>query len=58
MGFPVTFVCLIQIGHIKKEADGALVYTVVNQDPEAEGTRHKNQTCRKNGALNSLKPRT
>ncbi|XP_026780737.3 bromodomain-containing protein 9 isoform X1 [Pangasianodon hypophthalmus] len=25
-----------KIGYIKKEADGALIYTVVNQDPEAE----------------------
>lgn len=53
MGFLMTFVCLIQIGHIKKEADGALVYTVVNQDPEAEGTRHKEKW-----SLNSLKYRT
>lgn len=28
------------MGYIKKEGDGNLIYNVVNQDPEAEGTRH------------------
>lgn len=27
------------MGYIKKEGDGNLIYNVVNQDPEAEGTR-------------------
>lgn len=46
MCFLMSFLCvsLIQIGYIKKDADGALIYNVVNQDPEAEGTHHHRPT--------------